>query len=153
MKIHVNATVAEDLHGGFAELVRYEYFGGHVLWSLILYGKRPGLKAAQNFRRKFLSGSFGLRCDLGLKSPVPAKATSPQYPRFRPCHRTRCASLRVHRDRPRYPARCSQPPVVWQRPWQRLPNRPEFGRSVNFRHTDVFDRVAASSARLAIQLF
>jgi hypothetical protein len=83
-----------------------------------------------------------LRLRLGRR-PSRARAASPRYPRSRPSRRTRSASPAAHRGRRRCPAPRLRPPAAWPPPWRNA--APSVMRSsVNFRQTEVFDRVAGS---------
>jgi hypothetical protein len=98
----------------------------------------------------------------GLPEPAPrsrygtpsrARAASPRYRRSPPWRRTRSEDPAAHRDRRRCRAPRLPPPAAWPPPWRRRRAvRAVISGSVNFRHTEVLERVAGSAlARFSIQ--
>ena len=114
LEIHLYTAVAENLDGGFGQVVGDENFGSHFS-VLMKYGKRGGSNG--------LPGSLRTARRVRYDKPIQSRASAPGCPTSRPCPRTRCAGQAAHHGRRRCHRRRVRPPAVLRQPWQTLPRR------------------------------
>src|SRR5262249_40006087 len=128
LKIHLDAAIPEDLHGGGRERIGDEDSGRHCERPILSGPRRTGRAFGRRAPARPRALSVAVTpplagCPWCWRRPNPATALAPRRRRIPPSRRTRCAGPAAHRDSSRCRRRRLPFPAPMPWPWRRRPAR------------------------------